>query len=268
MPTKTATGMVFCHIFYKYRHNYYRSCWEHFPLNCLASTSVFLMQHREVEKDENNATEGQTPSIRGLFSLASPLSSPLVILDPVVSLTLETLMVDCPIVHPLPGSLWTRWSNGPFPSHYLRFCLYTVLHSLFPFPSPSANWDWLRGGLKENELSLKLSAALSHSYKRGSHMASAPPAKPSLSKCLDIQDVHNTWQKAGLSAHTCPSKHALLLKDACSLPADTHRHPEPSEASALQEKQLHCPTSFHKAGGMCTWGFVWRTVRDKETDKT
>lgn len=125
------------------------------------------------------------------------------------------------------------------------FRLYTVLHSLLPFPSPSANWDWLRGGLKENELSLKLSSSLSHSYKWGSHMASALSGKLSLSKFLNIQGVQNKLQRAGLSTNTCLSKVALLVKDACSMHA--HTHTQTSEASVLPKKQLHCLPSFCKS---------------------
>lgn len=102
------------------------------------------------------------------------------------------------------------------------FCLYTVLHSLFPLPSPSANWDWLREGLRENELSLKLSASLSHPYKWGSHKASALSGKLSLSRSLNIQDVQNKLQRADVSANTCLLKISLLPKDACSTHTDTH----------------------------------------------
>lgn len=63
-------------------------------MNCLGSpllpgTSSFLMWYREVEQGENNAKEGQTPITSGIFPLASPFSSPLVILDPIVIFTLE-----------------------------------------------------------------------------------------------------------------------------------------------------------------------------------
>lgn len=74
------------------------------------------MWHREVDKGENNAGEGQIPFTPGHFPLASPLSFPLVILDPIVTFSLEKLLAVQPVVHPLPGSLRTRWSNGSFPS--------------------------------------------------------------------------------------------------------------------------------------------------------
>lgn len=81
-------------------------------MNCLRSpllpgTSSFLMWHREVQKGENNAKEGQTPITPGLFPLASPLSSLLVVLVPIAIFTLENLLAACPIVHTLPGTLWT-----------------------------------------------------------------------------------------------------------------------------------------------------------------
>ena len=135
------------------------------------------------------------------------------------------------------------------------FRLYTVLHSLLPFPSPSANWDWLRGGLKENELSLKLSSSLSHSYKWGSYMASALSGKLSLSKFLNIQGVQNKLQRAGLSTNTCLSKVALLVKDAYSMHAHTHTH----RLQKLQCFQKSSCTVYHlivKAGTIFIWVFV------------
>lgn len=133
------------------------------------------------------------------------------------------------------------------------FRLYTVLHSLLPFPSPSANWDWLRGGLKENELSLKLSSSLSHSYKWGSHMASALSGKLNLPKFLNIQGVQNKLQRAGLSTNPCLSKVALLVKVACSMRAHTHR------LQKLQCFQKSSCTVYHlsvKAGRIFIWVFV------------
>lgn len=53
-------------------------------------------------------------------------------------------------------------------------------------------------------------------------MASALSGKLSLSKFLNIQDMQNKLQRAGLSTNTCLSKVALLLKDACSMHTDTH----------------------------------------------
>lgn len=93
-------------------------------MNCLGSSlpagvSSFLIWHREVEKGKNKNKEGQTPITLILFPLISPLFSPLVILDPIVIFTLQNLLAVLPIVYHLPGSLWTRWSNGSFPSHNL-----------------------------------------------------------------------------------------------------------------------------------------------------
>lgn len=65
-------------------------------MNCLGSpgTSSFLMWYREVEQGENKGKEAQTPITSGLFPLASPLFSPLLILDPIVIFTLENLLAD------------------------------------------------------------------------------------------------------------------------------------------------------------------------------
>lgn len=90
-------------------------------------------------------------------------------------------------------------------------------------------------------------------------MASALSEKRSLSKFLNIQDVQNKSQRAGLATNTCLSKVAMLLKDSCNMHTDTHTrahaHTEPSEASAFPKKQLHCPTSFHKS-----WGNFYMSV--------
>lgn len=80
-------------------------------------------------------------------------------------------------------------------------------------------------------------------------MASALSGKLSLSKFLNIQGVQNKLQRAGLSTHTCLSKVALLVKDAYSMHAHTHTHThtQPSEASVLPKKQLHCLPSYCKS---------------------
>lgn len=97
---ETAKGRVFCNISNKNRQNCTnigKSYWEQFPTNSLGSpllpgTSSFLIW--EVEQGENSAKEGQTPITSGLFSLAPPRSSPLVILHPIVIFTLEILLTD------------------------------------------------------------------------------------------------------------------------------------------------------------------------------
>lgn len=187
-------------------------------MNCLGSpllpgTSSFLMWYREVEQGENNAKEGQTPITSGIFPLASPFSSPLVILDPIVIFTLEMadymkyiLFLEVCGLDCLMGLL------------HLSSVIFVFIKYLTPFPFPSpANWDWLRGSLEENELSLELSASLSHSYKRGSHMASALPGKPNHSKLLNIQEEQNKLQIPCLSTNTFFVGGTVLLGDAGSM---------------------------------------------------
>lgn len=148
--SETAKGMMVCNIFNKNRHNYFTNMTE-FPGNIflmnrgrsflLPDTCSILMWHRQVDNGENNAREGQTPFTPGHFPLASPLSSPLVILDPIVTFSLENLLAVHPVVQPLPGSLWTRGSNGSFPSHNLWFL--SLYSTSFPV-SPSISFCKLR----------------------------------------------------------------------------------------------------------------------------
>lgn len=60
----------------------------------LSGITWYIQLSDVVEQCENKGKEAQTPITSGLFPLASPLFSPLLILDSIVIFTLENLLAD------------------------------------------------------------------------------------------------------------------------------------------------------------------------------